>query len=436
MPNMNNELDWIDSVPINWDVSKMKYLFSFSKGLSITKENLIDEGLPVISYGQIHAKENSGVDIKDNLLRYVSEEYRDNNQKSEIKKYDFIFADTSEDYDGCGNCAYKRNDEEMYGGYHVVIAHSLFKRDNRFFAYLFQTNAWRKQIRERASGVKVFSITQKNIANASVVVPPENVMIKISDYLDEKCDEVDKLINNLKSQIDILEQYKKSIITEAVTKGIDKQSKLKQTNSEWIGEIPEEWDVVRIGHLFSMRNERNCLPEDKVQLLSLYTGIGVFPTGEHEARGNKAQTVDGYKVVRRNDIVVNIILAWMGAIGISEYDGVTSPAYDVYIPNLKKVVPHFYHYVFRTPGIAGECFKYGRGIMLMRWRTYSSEFKQIQVPFPPLSVQREIAKYLDEKMLETDKIIELKKGQIKMLEDYKQSIIFEYVTGKKEVPAV
>ena len=131
--------------------------------------------------------------------------------------------------------------------------------------------------------------------------------------------------------------------------------------------------------------------------------------------------------------MVNIILAWMGAIGISEYDGVTSPAYDVYIPDLSKVVPHYFHYVFRTQGIAGECYKYGRGIMMMRWRTYSPEFKAISVPYPPIKEQQEIANYLDEKCSEIDKLIAKKEQLLTEMENYKKAVIYEYVTGKKEV---
>lgn len=172
---------------------------------------------------------------------------------------------------------------------------------------------------------------------------------------------------------------------------------------------------------------------EEVQLLSLYTDIGVFPHGEQKEKGNKAVTVDGYNIVKKNDIVVNIILAWMGAIGISNYNGVTSPAYDVYVPDLSKVVPHYFHYVFRTSGIAGECYKYGRGIMMMRWRTYSSEFKLIKIPYPNLEEQQRIADYLDKKCTEIDSIISEKKQQIETIEEYKKSLIFEYVTGKKEV---
>ena len=192
------------------------------------------------------------------------------------------------------------------------------------------------------------------------------------------------------------------------------------------------WNVSPIRYLFSLREEKNYKQLKDVNLLSLYTDLGVFPHGEQEERGNKAVTADGYKVVYKDDIVVNIILAWMGAIGISDYNGVTSPAYDVYKPN-KNVCSRYYHYLFRTKLFSGECYKYGRGIMEMRWRTYSSEFKRIKVPVPSYDEQHQIADYLDLKCNQIDKTISDRQIAIEKLHEYKKSLIYEVVTGKKEV---
>lgn len=212
-----SKVEWIDKIPKNWAVNKIKYLFTTTKGLSITKENLIDEGLPVVSYGQIHSKLNTGVNINEELIRFVSFDYEHRYPRCNVKKYDFIFADTSEDYDGCGNCVYKRNDDLLFGGYHSIILHSMSKCDNRYLAYLFLTDSWRKQIREKASGVKVFSITQKNLINASIILPPRGEQQQIADYLDSKCSEIDTIIQTKKEQLDVLAEYKKSLIYEYVT---------------------------------------------------------------------------------------------------------------------------------------------------------------------------------------------------------------------------
>lgn len=210
-------VEWIGEIPKGWEVSKIKYLFSASKGLSITKENLTEEGLPVVSYGQIHSKTNTGVDISNELLRFIPYDYQYNNKSCKVNKFDFIFADTSEDFDGCGNCVYKRNDDLLFAGYHSIVLHSKHNRDNRYLAFLFLTDLWRKQLRERASGVKVFSITQKNITNSSVVLPSKEEQKNIADYLDKKCSDIDSIIADKKQQLVILEKYKKSLIYEYVT---------------------------------------------------------------------------------------------------------------------------------------------------------------------------------------------------------------------------
>ena len=321
--------------------------------------------------------------------------------------------------------------EKVIYHYHIwkaVLDVALYKK----FAFYYLSSLTSALMVEKHETTMSF-ITMGVMNNSYIAVPSYKEQQCIASFLDAKCVEIDALAADIQTQIDTLEQYKRSVITEAVTKGLNPDAEMKDSGVEWIGKMPARWKTIRIGRLFHLRDERNYKPLEEVQLLSLYTGTGVFPHGEQEERGNKAVTADGYKIVKTNDIVVNIILAWMGAIGISNYDGVTSPAYDVYVPELSKVVPHYFHYVFRTSGIAGECYKYGRGIMAMRWRTYSSEFKRIFVPYPDMNEQKQIADYLDAKCAEIDEIIDLKSKQLTTIEAYKKSLVFEYVTGKREV---
>lgn len=216
-PMKPSGVEWIGDVPKGWEADKVKHLFTNGKGLSITKENLVETGLPVISYGQIHSKNNSGTEITDDLLRYVDFQYQTDFPQCEVFQYDFVFADTSEDYDGCGNCAYKQDSSILFGGYHTIILHSNSKKDNKYFAYLFKTNSWRKQLREVATGVKLFTIAQKTLMNSSVIIPPESEQQEISDYLDRKCAGIDNILAKKQQFIKELETYKKSLIYEYVT---------------------------------------------------------------------------------------------------------------------------------------------------------------------------------------------------------------------------
>lgn len=210
-------IEWIGDIPKGWEIKRFKELFRTGKGLSFTKADLVKEGIPVISYGQIHSKDNNGIRIKNELIRFVPEEIAKSGESSQVHTGDFIFADTSEDLDGCGNCVYVDKEIGLYAGYHSVIATSKRKVSNTYLAYLFLTNCWRSQIRCRVSGIKVFSISQSIINLSTVILPPSDEQITIIEHLDKKCGEIDKLISTKRQKIETLKEYKKSVIYEAVT---------------------------------------------------------------------------------------------------------------------------------------------------------------------------------------------------------------------------
>ena len=277
------------------------------------------------------------------------------------------------------------------------------------------------------------SLTESDFSAIKTVVPPKAEQQRIADYLDNGTFEINTLLSKTRSSIEEYKKLKQAVITQAVTKGVRGEREMKNSGVEWIGKIPAEWSVQRIKTIFSIRNERNFLPLEQVNLISLYTDKGVIQHCDIEkTTGNKASNADGYKKVYPNDMIVNIILCWMGAIGRSDYAGVTSPAYDVYVPS-PEIECRFYHYYFRTLGFSGDCYKNGRGIMAMRWRTYSDQFRSIKVVVPPLEEQKEIVDYLDAKCAEIDRLIAKKEQLAKELESYKKSLIYEVVTGKREV---
>lgn len=414
-------IEWIGEIPKEWKIDKIKYHLKRNEpkkhGNAIVLSVYRD-------YGVIPK------DSRDDNHNVTSE---DTSKYKYVKKGQLVINKMKawqgslavSDYNGIVSPAYFIYDftDEEY--------------NHKYFHYLVRS-CYKEEFKRISGGIREgqWDLSPEAFANTLALLPPLVEQKYIANYLDIQCSEIDATAEDIQKEISLLEEYKKSVITEAVTKGLNPDAEMKDSGIEWIGEVPKHWGTIRIGNAFSIRNERNYLPMEQVQLLSLYSGKGVFPTGEEGTtnRGNHAQTVADYKIVKKNDIVVNIILAWMGSLGISNYNGVVSPAYDVYIPNEEKVVPHYYHYVFRTSGIANECYRYGRGIMMMRWRTYSSEFKRIHVPFPPLEEQQQIADFLDSKCSEIDAIIADKKRQQGILAEYKKSLIYEYVTGKKEVP--
>ena len=405
----NSGIEWIGEIPSDWKLVKVKHLFVIGRGRVIPTTELIDDGKYPVYSSQT---------INDGCMGYIN-------------TYDFDGDFLTWTTDG-------------------VYAGSVFKRSGKFnctnvcgtlkckvidvdIDYLWYAIDYCSNYNKRTdiNGAKIMN---NEMAKIVIALPDYEYQKKVSNYLSDKCKNISRLIKIEEQQIEKLKEYKQSIITEVVTKGLDKNVELKDSGVEWIGKIPNHWKIVRIKNAFTLNNERtNETDLEKVNLISLYTDKGVIQHSDLiETTGNKAITAEGYKIVKKKDIVVNIILCWMGAIGMSEYDGVTSPAYDIYTPK-NHVVSKYYHYLFRTSNFNGECFRYGRGIMLMRWRTYSTEFTSIHIPYPNLKEQERIVEYLDVKCNDVDKLIDVKQKRIEKLNEYKKSLIYEYVTGKKEV---
>ncbi|MCD7810963.1 MAG: restriction endonuclease subunit S [Ruminococcus sp.] len=201
-----------------------------------------------------------------------------------------------------------------------------------------------------------------------------------------------------------------------------------KTKADWLPDVPAHWSEQRIKTLFSLHDERNYLPLSEVNLISLYAKMGVIQHSDIEhTTGNRASNADGYKIVNKDDIIVNILLCWMGAIGRSDYNGVTSPAYDVYSPK-EGVNSRYYHYLFRLPSFSQQCYRVGKGIMAMRWRTYSPQFCNIVVPVPPCSEQDQIVRFLDWKVSMINRLINTKRKEIKAVDAMKRSMVSSAVT--------
>ncbi|WP_374665221.1 restriction endonuclease subunit S [Acinetobacter sp.] len=197
-------------------------------------------------------------------------------------------------------------------------------------------------------------------------------------------------------------------------------------SGEWLGEIPSHWDIQPTKRFFRLITEP-APDNNNHELLSVYTEIGVKPRKELEQKGNKATTTDGYWLVKKGDIVINKLLAWMGAVGYSEYDGVTSPAYDILRPT-KKLNPKFYHYLFRTKIANMEFKRWSRGIMEMRLRLYFDELGRISMPFPTFEEQNKIVDFLDHEITQIDSLIEKQQQLIQLLKEKRQAVIGHAVT--------
>jgi type I restriction enzyme S subunit len=229
----------------------------------------------------------------------------------------------------------------------------------------------------------------------------------------------------------LLAEKRRALITRAVTRGLDPNAPLRDSGIQWLGRIPAHWEVKRMKYLFTLAAER--APEDNdYELLSLYTDIGVKPRRELEERGNKASTTDDYWIVRRGDFIVNKLLAWMGAFGVSVYDGVTSPAYDILRP-VPGVESFFYHYLFRSGICQTEIKRRSYGIMDMRLRLYFDRFGDMPVPVPPSEEQAAIVEQIAYEAAKFERVRAATERTIELLKERRAGLIAAAVTGQIHV---
>lgn len=231
---------------------------------------------------------------------------------------------------------------------------------------------------------------------------------RIAIYLDKQCKKIDEIMADIQSQIDTLEDYKKSVISEAVTRGLNPNVEMKETDMGWIKQVPAKWNISRIASVYELRNEK--VSDNDYQPLSV-TMKGVLPQLDTVA---KSDAHDDRKLVRKGDFAINSRSDRRGSCGIAPCDGSISLINTVLCP-LTNMNPIYYNWLFHTTEFADEFYKWGHGIVDDLWTTGWQEMKNILIPVPPVQEQEEIAKYLNKKCTEIDSIIEDKKAQLEKL---------------------
>ena len=433
---------WVGEIPEEWITYPFQKFFSFSKGLAITKANLVEKGLPVISYGQIHSKSNSGVKSHPELLRRVSEDDEALSDSAMTVTGDIVFADTSEDSDGCGNCFYIDRDG-IYAGYHTFIAHPLQLGWERYHSYLFQSDEWRSQVRSRANGVKLFSVTQRILGDNTLLLPTKEEAIIIADYLDERTAEIDSIVSETERSIELLREYRKSIISEAVTKGLDPNVPMKDSGVEWIGEIPETWGLPKLGLLLKGTKDGTHSSYKRVELgRPLLSAKNVRETEvvitDHESMISE----DDYKEIiscgypRNGDVLLTTIGGSIGRSVVYSFDEQHAFQRSVIFlrSDSKVLLSKYLCYMLRSELMQRQMF--ARSSASAQDGIYAGDIVCYKAVLPSLDGQKQIIDYLDIKTSEIDALIADKERQVELLKEYRKSLISEAVTGKFKVPGV
>lgn len=203
---------WLGQIPQHWEVIPFGRKFTYGKGLPITKADLTEEGESVISYGQIHSKINTGTSISENLVKKVSSDFLNSHPQCLLSQGDFVFADTSEDLEGVGACAFNDYEKPLFAGYHTVIARPYQIEYPKYFAYLFQSSSWRNMVQTIANSVKVYSITKGLLRRTYLLFPPLSEQLSIVSYLDVKVSAMDRLVLLTQQKVEHLKALKQAII--------------------------------------------------------------------------------------------------------------------------------------------------------------------------------------------------------------------------------
>lgn len=415
----NSGFEWIGEIPTSWGLYKGKYMFT-QRNL---RGNTIELQLlsPTQKYGVVP---QSVYEDRSGMNAVKLNENANLSALKTIHKGDFCISLRSFQ----GGFEYSEYEGVVSPAYQVF--YPVIKVARGYYKYLFKDSGFIEKMNSYTMTLR----DGKNIAfadfgNTYIPCPPVDEQQRIADFLDSKCAEIDALTADIQTQIDTLEQYKRSVITETVTNGLDPNAEMKDSGVQWIGDTPAHWGVIR-GKYILRYMQKPVRENDGV--------ITCFRDGEVTLRSNRREdgfTMSdkeiGYQGIDVGDLVVHGMDGFAGAIGISDSRGKASPVLNVLDTDQCK---RYIMYYLRSMAYSDVFLALATGIRVrscdLRW----NKLAELSYPVPPLDEQNAIVKHIDSVLSKADAVIADKKAQLATLDEYKKSLIFEYVTGKKEVP--
>lgn len=412
---------WVGEIPQSWETAKLKY--------HLKREEQRNPGnCQVLSlYRELGIVPKEGREDNHNVTSEDTSKYKfvkpGNFVINKMKAWQGSVAVS--DYEGIVSPAY----------YVYQFTDKCFYK--KYFHYLLRS-CYKEEFRRLSGGIREgqWDLPSEILDNILVVMPGLKEQISISNYLDLQCERVNEACNMIQHEIDNLESFKQSIISEAVTKGLNRQVKMQESGIGWIDRIPKSWSTRRAKYLFKQRNEKGN--ESILELLSPTQKYGVIPqskyeeiTGASAVKTNENTDLASFKTIHKGDFCISL-RSFQGGFEYSEYEGVVSPAYQVFYATSDEVTDRYYRYLFKMPNFIAEMNSFT--LSLRDGKSISfDDFGASYIPLPSTNEQTDIANFLDKKCADIDAIIASKQKQLEALDAYKKSLIFEYVTGKKEV---
>ena len=433
-------IDCLGEIPNHWAISKLRYLFNFSKGLSITKENLQDEGIPCVNYGEVHSKYGFEVNPKKHPLKCVNASYLKTSENALLNNGDFVFADTSEDLKGSGNFTHLLGDEQIFAGYHTVIARPYNASASRFYAYLFDSKEFRSQIQLAVKGVKVFSITQAILRSADAWLPSTDEQVKIANFLDHETAKIDSLIAKQEKLIELLKEKRQAVISHAVTKGLNPDVTMKDSGVEWLGEVPEHWTVKPNKYLLDfITSGSRGWAQFYADTGSLFFRIANLTRDTIEPKLESLQFVEPPQgsegersKIKIGDLMISIT-ADLGSVCVADssiQNGYVSQHVALCRPQ-KLYNSRWLAYYILSDSAKEQLL--GSGYGGTKIQLSLEDIKELVIAVPPKEEQILIANYIDEKLNQFEHLIKQANKLVMTLQERRTALISSAVTGKIDV---
>ena len=414
---VKTNIEWIGYTQSNWKIGKIRQFFyeGRNRNIGIKNQNLLS-----LSYGNIVEKD---INTSEGLLPASFSTY------NIVEQGDIIIRPTDLQNDKVSLRTGLVKERGIITSAYIDLRPYEGVNSNFFHKVLHSYDVC-KVFYNMGSGVRQ-GIGFADIANLVVFVPPLDEQKRIADFLDGKCAQIDEITKDLEEKIAKLETYKKELIKKSVTKGLNPNVSFKDSGIDWLGKIPSHWRLIPNKYLFVETTDKVGKNWDKYQLLSLSTN-GIRLKDVNEIGGKMPDNYEKYLIVHKGQIIFCLFDLDMSAVfsGISQYDGMITSAYNAfYTTNLieKRYADYFFRFIF-----INRTYKlYSKNI---RYTVTTDVFKSIKTVVPPIDEQKRIADFLDGKCDQIDEITKATRQEIETLKQYKQSLIYEYVTGKKEMP--
>lgn len=420
-------IEWIGEIPKEWELRKIKFLpnneeNSFVDGDWIESPVITDEGIRYYTTGNIgdgFFKEQGNGYISLNTFKMLNCKY--------AYPSDLVISRLNAPYGR--SCILPDNEEKYVLAVDNVILRT--NEDKRFICYLTQCLGYQRAVEDISNGTTMKRVSRVKLGNISLPLPRIDLQNKIADYLDTQCSEIDATAEDIQKEISLLEDYKKSVITEAVTKGLNPDAEMKDSGIEWIGEIPKHWKVIRFKYIAIVKSNLVApirymnYPQIAPDVIEKNTGKIISHRSVEEAN------VDSWNhLFYKGQILYSKIRPVLNKVVIAPYDGLCSA--DMYPISAKENV-RFLQYIMLSAFFVKQVDLVTRDRIKMP-KINQDELGNILLVWTSKEEQQQIADFLDSKCSEIDSLIADKKRQLDILADYKKSLIYEYVTGKKEVP--